>query len=264
MKYLIIFFAIFQLTISFGYSQSNSDNILIVERYRTSTYAFGGRISTEITERRKYSGNRDPLFKVEYHGLQLKDSTVYINQDHKIVKLIKFNNIYGLQERENIDYIYQKDNSIDVKVIKPAFSNASKQDYINYLPKTNTCEFKDPLGLLEEDFLEFEIDHAKKLQKVYFKEGPHKMIKQSYIINSRAQGLFDYGVPHDADLKKINLYYTSDKILLQDEFIYEGLIVKREYNYTPNGIKTIRITKLKKHKIISTDTISFRYFIIRQ
>ncbi|MGZ3813776.1 MAG: hypothetical protein ACXVJN_18635 [Mucilaginibacter sp.] len=261
MKYLIVFVAILQLPVLYRYQQSNSGHTLIVERYRTSDYAFGGLISTEITEKRKYSNELVPLFKVEYHGKQLFDSTVYINQDHKIVKLIKFNNIYGLQEREDINYLYQKNGKIDVKVIKSAFSNSNKQDYINYLPQTNAYGFKDSLGLLEDDFSEFEIDHAKKLKKIYLQEGSRKIIMQPYIINSRAQCLFTYGVPHDADLKRINLFFTEDKMLVKDEFIFDRFLVRREYSYISERIKTIKVTKFKNHKIISTDTISFKYIL---
>jgi len=261
MKYFIAIFIVFQLTILRGYTQSNSGHSFIVERYRTSNYAFGGLISTEITEKRKYSGDNDPLFTVEYHGKQSFDSTVYVNQDHKIIKLIQFNNTYGLREREDIDYKYQKGNSIDVKVIKTQWSESSKEDYLNYLPRINSYGFKDPLGLLEDDFSDFEIEHAKILKKAYARGGEKIITKQTYLVNSRAHSLFTYGVPHDAILQKINLYYTKDKLLLKDEFIYDGFVVKREYNYATEGIKGIKITKLKNYKIISTDIITFKYIL---
>lgn len=259
MKYFIALFIVFRLTIINGYTQPNSGHSFIVERYRTSNYAFGGFVFTELTEKRKYSEYHDPLFTVEYHGKQLFDSTVYLNQDHKIIKLIQFDNIYGLRERENIDYIYQRDNSIDVKVVKSQWNNSTKEDYINYLPHINAYGFKDPLGLLENDFSDFEIEHTRALKKVYLNDGSQTITKQTYIINSRAQSLFTYGVPYDANLQKVNLYYTKDKLLLKDEFIYDRLVVKREYIYAPEGIKGIKILKLKNHRIISTDAISFKY-----
>ena len=147
----------------------------------------------------------------------------------------------------------------DVEVIKTEYTDLPKEFYLNQLPNFNKYNFKDPLNLLNNNFSNINFNDFKNTKVSYIKDGSKILIKKKYIVNSITPVLYEYGIPHDAFLETINLYSTDKLMLLKDEFIFDNLIVTRNYRYLDSLIKEIKIIVTSGKKTLRSDIISFIY-----
>lgn len=259
-----VFFFIAIMNCSFvGHGQPRKE--LLVRRYNTSDY--GGTYSSPITvliEKRKYSVNQELIYKVEYKSKLFFDSTQYRYTNGKLVKLTEFTNfITGdntVKKTEDISFIYKNGNlsylKKNNKIIE--ITESEKEEYCpDYLETNKIFALKDSLGILDKEFGDLNLPGLKSIRTCNIN---NKLKKKSYTGDYLPNILFEYGIPHNTYLERINIYYTKDKLIRKDEFLYDDVTVLRKYQYSNHLIKNIRVSVFDNYKkLIRSDLISFIY-----
>lgn len=227
-------------------SQAQDKDMLTVERWRISNYK-SKKQSRDVYEVRQYDrrGNLVSLKELNPQEKQPLDSIVFTyDVDNKLMKQIEYvpgDSATGKPSRwtktSTITYLYNKDGAlIDVQGV---YENVRM-----YEPKHLGLDLKDSLKLLEYELSDIDIVISNAVGPVSVIEGNayDGLIKKSYAADFRMENMDRYGVSREALLKRMDIYHTPGLRIAKDEFFFQDATVRREYFYSDNLIKQIKVS----------------------
>lgn len=243
-----------------SYSQENKQ--LVVDRYRVSDY--GGAFitkTTDLTERLYYDADRKMISHVSYTGKLFFDSTIYRYSKDRIIGIRKFSNFSDLKikltEDDTLVYTDAKLAFVYNKLTKIKTGDLNyEEDFHLFQQNTIFKEIKNSLGLIDHELSALYLPDMKSLRTRIINT---KLTEKQFTSVPEPNVLLEYGVPHNAFLKSYYIYFTKDKLLVRDKFIYGHFKVLRSYQYEDDVIKQISIKVYENDKLIRGDTIFYTF-----
>lgn len=226
--------------------KAQEKDMLTVERWRISNYKTKKQ-HKGIYEVRQYDqrGNLINLKESDPQTKQTLDSIVFAyDADNRLVEQIEYvpgDSATGKSSRwaktSTIAYLYNKDGALmDVKGV---YENVRM-----YEPKHLNVDLKDSLKLLEYELSDIDIVVSNAVGPVRINEGnAYKgLIKKSYPADFRLENMARYGVSREELLKRMDIYHTPGRRIAKDEFFFENATVRREYFYSNDLVKEIKVS----------------------
>jgi hypothetical protein len=230
----------------FGQGRAQDKAVVTVERWRTNNYK-SSKQNKDVYEVRQYDqlGNLVNLKELDPGKKQVIDSIVFAyDAENKLVEQVEYvpgdsepGKFSPLTKTSTITYLYNKDGAlIDVKGVYETVRI--------YERKHLTIDLKDSLKLLEYELADIDIVASNAVGPVKVDEGNlgKDPVKKSYTAGFRLENMARYGIPRERLLKRMDVYHTSGRRIIKDEFFFENATVRREYVYSNNLIKEIKVS----------------------
>lgn len=276
-------------------NKTKNDSTLSVERWEEGNMGMHNG-DTIILERRVYNDNNLISYTRYNYGTTCPflDSSIYDYSGNKLIEFIRYipqycdtSSICGyrcyscndntipsihvcIKEANRVKFFYNSSNGFDNN--KTVSNNTPEGLFYSELlkpynfvtnPNINTINnfgISDTLGLLSS--YDYEILEAtnfvRRPKNDIIKSDSFLIKKISFVVNRPIRIFSDYSIYNVNFLKSMVLYIKENK-LIDDEFLFKGIIIRRQYKYIRGLPKEIVITVKEGKKPLRTYVEGFNY-----